>query len=61
MLVALLLVPLIGVLFLLPIKSIDAPSSFLPTGSQRSETSQDKMKKIALFFSLINFLISIIM
>jgi hypothetical protein len=47
MIIALLLIPILGVLFLLP--------------SEATKLGKEKMKQIALFFSLINFLISIIM
>jgi NADH:ubiquinone oxidoreductase subunit 4 (subunit M) len=81
MIIALLLVPIIGVLFLLPM----APSTLLnvsntshlsvqpslhsPIGGKvisdsdtlNKKNSVEKMKQIALFFSLINFFISIIM
>jgi len=84
MIVALLIIPLIGVLFLLPIgtknsyKNMIAGSFVLSQGSQANyalnsqskveelsgssiAASRENMKKIALFFSLLNFLISIIM
>jgi hypothetical protein len=89
MIVALLIIPLIGVLFLLPIgtknsyKNMIAGRFVLSQGAQAAPisanyelnsqskveelsvsaiaASREKMKKIALFFSLLNFLISIIM
>jgi hypothetical protein len=100
MIIALLLVPIIGVLFLLPISSSQAPiaSDSIPSSSlalahhneinnvslpsqasslrdpspspkgkgevvsERDKVrSAEKMKQVALFFSLVNFFISIIM
>jgi hypothetical protein len=61
MIISLLLVPILGVLFLLPIKNNSSNISDKGVVGAYGNNGVNTMKKIALFFSLINFLISIIM